>query len=140
MMIFLGTTGKRKLGAPNQTLHRTAAQPVSGLFGRLGGAAVGELSVRRYLFSDDLHYPFAAKPSKVFFVRASKLQSFRFHSEALLHQRVCDAHGQRRTSRWRRTAGLPSCLLLCGLAHSQCLSLPPLSLALGEMERRRCSK
>jgi len=32
---------------PNQTLHRTAAQPVSGPFGRLGGAAVGELSVRQ---------------------------------------------------------------------------------------------
>ena len=35
-----------KSPSPHQTLHRTAAPHVSGAFGRLGGAAVGELSVR----------------------------------------------------------------------------------------------
>jgi hypothetical protein len=33
---------------PNQALHRTAAKHASGESERLGGAAVGELSVRRH--------------------------------------------------------------------------------------------
>lgn len=45
-----------------------------------------------------------------------------------------------RTSRWRRTAGSPSCLSLCGRAHSQCSSPPPLSFPLAVCARRIMNK